>query len=64
MEDFAAKLVQANLARKNNIAAFVNKTDFDDKLKMLNELSEKVKRLLTKVYAFFLGRRYFASDDG
>ena len=32
-ENFAARLGQANLASKNDIANFVNKTDFDDKLK-------------------------------
>ena len=30
-------LAQANLARKNDIANFVKKTDFDDKLKNLNK---------------------------
>ena len=30
----------------------------------LNELSKKVKLLLTKDYSFFLGRIYFTSDDG
>ena len=36
-ENFAARLAQANLASKNDIATFVKKkTDFDDKLKKLN----------------------------
>ena len=30
-------LAQANLASKNDIANFVKKTDFDDKLKNLNK---------------------------
>ena len=32
-ENFAARLKQAKLASKSDIANFVNKTDFDDKLK-------------------------------
>ena len=65
-ENFTARLGQANLASKNDIANFVKKKDFDDKLKILNkkvtsnktkhvlvekklnELSEKVKPILTK----------------
>ena len=36
-ENFAARLAQANLASKNDIATFVKKKiDFDDKLKKLN----------------------------
>ena len=34
---FAAILAQTNLASKNDIANFVKKTDFDDKLKYLNK---------------------------
>ena len=30
---FDSRLAQANLARKNDVADFVQKTDFDDKLK-------------------------------
>ena len=33
--NFAAGLAQANLASKNDIAEFVKKSDFDDKLKKL-----------------------------
>ena len=36
-ENVAATLVQANIASKNDIADFVKKTDWDDKLKNLNE---------------------------
>ena len=32
-DNFAARLAQANLVSKNDIAALVKKTDFDDKLK-------------------------------
>ena len=46
-ENFATTLVQANLANKNDIAAFVKKTDFHDKLKTLNKkvTSSKTKHL-------------------
>ena len=54
-ENFIARLKQANLASKNDIANFVNKTNFNEKLKTvtsnkneLNELSKKVKSILTK----------------
>ena len=36
-ENFAARLAQANFASKSYIANFVKKTDFHDKLKILNE---------------------------
>ena len=36
-EKFAARLAQANSASKNDIANFINKTDFDDKLKNLKK---------------------------
>ena len=39
-ESFAARLAQANLASKNDIATLVKKADFDDKLK------NKKKKLL------------------
>ena len=35
--NFAARLAQANLASKSDIANFVTKKDFDDKLKKLNK---------------------------
>ena len=38
-ENFAARLAQANLSSKNDIAKFVKKTDVDDKLKNLNRKS-------------------------
>ena len=36
-EIFVARLAQANLASKNNIADFLEKTDFDNKQKKLNK---------------------------
>ena len=36
-EKFAARLAQANSASKNDIVNFINKTDFDDKLKNLKK---------------------------
>ena len=54
-ESFAARLKQANLESKSDIANFVNMTDFINKLKdvtsnknELNELSKKVKEISTK----------------
>ena len=47
-ENFAARLAQANLASKNDIAALFKKTDFDDKLKNSNKniTSDKTKHVL------------------
>ena len=72
-ENLAARLAQADLASKNNIANFVKKTDFDDKLKNLNKnvISNKSKHLLIenefkKLQMFdsslFIGQSYFFSD--
>ena len=36
-ENFAARLAQANLASESDIANFVKKTDFDEKLKNFNK---------------------------
>ena len=49
-ESFAERLAQANLANKNDIANFVKKTDFGEKLKTLNKkiTSNKTKHLLVK----------------
>ena len=54
-EIFELRLKRANLASKIDIANFVNKIDFDNKLKditlnknELNELSKKVKAISTK----------------
>ena len=55
LEKFNARLKQENLAGKNDIANFVKKIDLNNKLKdvtsnknKLNELSKKVKAILTK----------------
>ena len=49
-ETFSARLVQGNLANKNDITNFVNKSDFDEKLKNLNKkvASNKTKHLLVE----------------
>ena len=54
-KNFAARLKQANLASKSNIANLVNKADFYHKLKdvtlnsdELNEMSKNVKAISTK----------------
>ena len=46
-ENFTAILAQANLASKGDIANFVKKTDFDDKLKNLDKdvTSNKTKHV-------------------
>ena len=51
-ENFASTFAQANLASKNDIANFVKKTDFDDKLTNLNKKnisSIKKDRHLSKI---------------
>ena len=55
LEKFNAILKQENLASKNDIGNFVKKIDLNNKLKdvtsnknKLNELSKKVKAILTK----------------
>ena len=50
MENFAARLAQANLASKNDIAPLVKKTDFDDKLKNLKKriTLNKTKRVVVE----------------
>ena len=49
-EKFAARLAQVNLASKNDIAAFVKKINFDDKIKNLNKkvTSNKLKHLVVE----------------
>ena len=49
-ENFTAGLAQANLASKSDIANFVKKADFDDKLKNLNKnvTSNKTKHVLVE----------------
>ena len=50
VEDFAARLAETNLASKNDIANFVKKTNFDNKLKNLNKkfTSNKTKHVLVE----------------
>ena len=50
VENFAARLAQANLVTKSDIANFVYKTDFDNKLKNLSNkvTSYKSKHLLVE----------------
>ena len=56
LENFTAKLAQiTNLASKSNVANFVKKTDFDNKLKnvtsnknKLNKFSKKLKQYQQK----------------
>ena len=43
LENFAAGLAQANLTSKNYIAVLIKKTDFDGKLKNINEKLLKSK---------------------
>ena len=74
-ENFTARLRQANLASKNDIANFVKKTSFDEKLKTvtsnkneLNELSKKVNTTTTKgltrdsinKFSILNGAKYFS----
>ena len=54
-ENFTTRLIQANLASKSDIANFIKKTDFDNKLKNVRsnkneliKLSKKVKAISTK----------------
>ena len=76
MKNFCARLAQANLASKSDIANFVNTADFYDKLKNvisnqneLNELSKKVKAISTKgltkdlinKFSILNGAKYFSS---
>ena len=74
-EIFELRLKRANLASKIDIANFVNKIDFDNKLKditlnknELNELSKKVKAISTKEitkdlidkFSILNGTKYFS----
>lgn len=45
-ENTAARLAKANLASKNDIADFIKRTDFGDKLKNLNKKLTSHKRRL------------------
>ena len=65
MENFTARLKQANLVSKNDIANFVKEKDFDNKLKNvvsnkneLNELSKKIKAISTKGLTKYLINKF------
>ena len=75
-ENFTARLKQANLASKSDIANFVKNRNFDNKLKdvtsnknELNELSKKNKAISTKgftkdlidKFSILNGAKYFSS---
>ena len=73
-ENFAARLAQANLAYKNDIANFVKKTDFDDKLKNLNkklaqinqniyQLKMSLKNQKRLIQVFLLVKITYDDDD-
>ena len=47
-ESFAPRLVQTNLASKNDIANFLKKADFDDKKFKWNINSNKTKHVLVE----------------
>ena len=49
-ENFGARLAQTNLVSDNDIADFVKKSDFDDKLKNLNKkvTSNKARHIEVK----------------
>ena len=63
-ENFNARLAQANLASKNDIANFVKNTDFDDKLKFLNKkiTSNKTKHVLVENEVNELSKKYQQKD--
>ena len=73
IENFAARLAQVNLASKNDIANFIKKTDFDDKLKILNKkitsnktkhvlVENELKKLQTFDLSLFIGQSYLNND--
>ena len=47
VENFPARLAQANLASQNDVVNFAKKTDFDDKLKKLNKQVTSNKKRCT-----------------
>ena len=72
-EYFATRLAQADLACKNDIAALVKKTDFDDNLKNWDKkvssnkskhllVENEVKALQTFDSSLFIGQSYFFND--
>ena len=64
-ENFTARLKQANLVTKSyfdKLTSF-NRKITSNKTKYL-EVQKKLNSLITNDYNFFLGRMYFASNDG
>ena len=72
-ENFTARVKQANLVSKSDIANFVKNTDFDDKLKNLNKkitsnktkhvlVENELKKLQTIDSSLFIGQSYFNND--
>ena len=64
-ENFTARLKQANLVTKSyfdKLTSF-NRKIASNKTKYL-EVQKKLNSLITNDYNFFLGRMYFASNDG
>ena len=71
-ENFTARLKQATLETKGDIADFVKKTDFNDKLKNLNKkvtsnkpkhlLVDKIEKLKTYYSSLFISQSYFLND--
>ena len=72
-ENFTTRIKLANLAIKGDIADFVKKTDFDDKLKNLNKkvtwnkskhllVENELKKPRTYNLSLFIGQSYFFND--
>ena len=73
-ENFAARLKQASLVSKNDIANFLNKTDFDKKLlsfyKTINSnktkhllVENEFKKLQTFDSSLFIDQSHFNNDE-
>ena len=56
-EYFAARMAQANLASKNDIANFVKKTYFDDKLNNLNK--KKILQIKQNMYLLKMNEKNY-----
>ena len=56
-EYFAARMAQANLASKNDIANFVKKTYFDDKLNNLNK--KKILQIKQNMYLLKINEKNY-----
>ena len=56
-EYFAARMAQANLASKNDIANFVKKSYFDDKLNNLNK--KKILQIKQNIYLLKMNEKNY-----